>query len=208
MGITQHQHSVATIQMINNLLMLRGNIGRPGAGSCPVRGHSNVQGDRTMGIWEKPPAALLDRLRDVFGFEPPRTPGVDVVESIKLMLSGRGKVFIALGGNFAAATPDTYETWKGAAPVRPHGARHHQAQPQPHRARPRGADPALPGPHRDRRAGRRPAGRDGGGLDEHGAHLVGHQPAGVGAPAVRAGDRRPPGRRHAGRAHARRRGCG
>jgi molybdopterin-dependent oxidoreductase alpha subunit len=112
MGITQHQHSVATIQMINNLLLLRGNIGRPGAGSCPVRGHSNVQGDRTMGIWEQPPAALLDRLRDVFGFEPPRAPGVDVVESIRLMLSGRGKVFIALGGNFAAATPDTYETWK------------------------------------------------------------------------------------------------
>ena len=112
MGITQHQHSVATIQMINNLLLLRGNIGRPGAGACPVRGHSNVQGDRTMGIWEKPPAALLDRLRDVFGFEPPRTPGVDVVESIRLMLAGRGKVFIALGGNFAAATPDTYETWK------------------------------------------------------------------------------------------------
>jgi molybdopterin-dependent oxidoreductase alpha subunit len=112
MGITQHQHSVATIQMINNLLMLRGNIGRPGAGSCPVRGHSNVQGDRTMGIWEKPHEDLLDRLRDVFGFEPPRTPGVDVVESIKLMLSGRGKVFIALGGNFASATPDTYATWK------------------------------------------------------------------------------------------------
>ena len=113
MGITQHQHSVATIQMINNLLLLRGNIGRPGAGSCPVRGHSNVQGDRTMGIWEKPPAALLDRLRDVFGFEPPRAPGVDVVESIRLMLSGGGKVFFALGGNFAAAAPDTYETWKG-----------------------------------------------------------------------------------------------
>ena len=112
MGITQHQHSVATIQMINHLLLLRGNIGRPGAGACPVRGHSNVQGYRTMGIWEKPPAALLDRLRDVFGFEPPRTPGVDVVEYIRLMLAGRGKVFIALGGNFAAATPDTYETWK------------------------------------------------------------------------------------------------
>ena len=113
MGITQHAHSVHTIQMITNLLMLRGNIGRPGAGPCPVRGHSNVQGDRTMGIWEKPPAALLDRLRDVFGFEPPRAPGVDVVESIKLMLSGGGKVFFALGGNFASATPDTYETWKG-----------------------------------------------------------------------------------------------
>ena len=113
MGITQHAHSVATIQMITNLLLLRGNVGRPGAGVCPVRGHSNVQGDRTMGIWEKPPAAFLDRLHDVFGFEPPRTPGVDVVESIKLMLSGQGRVFVALGGNFAAATPDTYETWKG-----------------------------------------------------------------------------------------------
>jgi len=103
---------VATIQMIDNLLLLRGNMGRPGAGACPVRGHSNVQGDRTMGIWEKPPAALLDRLRDVFGFEPPRAPGVDVVEAIKRMRDGRGKVFVALGGNFAAATPDTYETWK------------------------------------------------------------------------------------------------
>lgn len=112
MGITQHQHSVATIQMLVNLLMLRGNIGRPGAGACPVRGHSNVQGDRTMGIWEKPPAALLDRLQKVFGFEPPRAHGVDTVEAIRLMQGGGGKVFFALGGNFAAATPDTYETWK------------------------------------------------------------------------------------------------
>ena len=112
MGITQHTHSVATIQMINNLLLLRGHIGRPGAGPCPVRGHSNVQGDRTMGIWEKPPAALLDRIRDVYGFEPPRADGVDAVEAIKQMRAGQGKVFFALGGNFAAATPDTYETWK------------------------------------------------------------------------------------------------
>jgi len=111
MGITQHWHSVATIQMIVNLLMLRGNLGRPGAGPCPVRGHSNVQGDRTMGIWEKPPAALLDRLRDVFGFEPPRADGADVVASIKLMLAGKARVFFALGGNFASATPDTYQTW-------------------------------------------------------------------------------------------------
>jgi molybdopterin-dependent oxidoreductase alpha subunit len=113
MGITQHQNSVATIQMMTNLLLMRGNIGRPGAGPCPVRGHSNVQGDRTMGIWEKPPAALLDRLQQVFGFEPPREKGYDTVESIRAMLDGRGKVFIALGGNFAAATPDTVETWKG-----------------------------------------------------------------------------------------------
>ena len=112
MGITQHANSVATIQMLVNLLLMRGNIGRPGAGPCPVRGHSNVQGDRTMGIWEKPPSALLDRLKDVFGFEPPRKNGVDTVEAIKLMLAGGGKVFFALGGNFAAATPDTYVTWK------------------------------------------------------------------------------------------------
>ena len=112
MGITQHTHSVATIQMMVNWLLLRGNIGRPGAGPCPVRGHSNVQGDRTMGIWEKPPAALLDKLEEVFGFKPPRQDGVDTVEAIQLMLDGGGKVFFALGGNFAAATPDTYETWK------------------------------------------------------------------------------------------------
>ena len=112
MGITQHKHAVDTIQAIVSLLMMRGNIGREGAGPCPVRGHSNVQGDRTMGIWEKPPAELLNRLRDVFGFEPPRAHGVDTVEAIRLMLDGGGKVFFALGGNFAAATPDTYETWK------------------------------------------------------------------------------------------------
>ena len=112
MGITQHQNSVATIQMLVNLLMMRGNIGRPGAGACPVRGHSNVQGDRTMGIWEKPPVALLDKLQEVFGFEPPRKNGYDTVESIHAMLAGKGKVFFALGGNFAAATPDTVETWK------------------------------------------------------------------------------------------------
>ncbi|MBB3176631.1 FdhF/YdeP family oxidoreductase [Variovorax sp. Sphag1AA] len=112
MGITQHVHAVATIQMLVNLLLMRGNIGREGAGPCPVRGHSNVQGDRTMGIWEKPPAALLDRLGAVFGFEPPRNNGFDTVESIRAMLSGKGKVFFALGGNFAAATPDTPTTWK------------------------------------------------------------------------------------------------
>jgi len=112
MGITQHMHSVATIQMIVNLLMLRGNLGRAGAGACPVRGHSNVQGDRTMGIWEKPPAGLLDRLGEVYGFAPPRADGVDTVEAIAAMRDGQAQVFIAMGGNFAAATPDTYETWK------------------------------------------------------------------------------------------------
>ena len=112
MGITQHQNSVATIQMITNLLLMRGNIGRPGAGLCPVRGHSNVQGDRTMGIYEAPPVALLDSLKAVFGFEPPRAHGYNTVESIQAMLDGRAKVFFALGGNFAAATPDTVQTWQ------------------------------------------------------------------------------------------------
>ncbi|WP_440225521.1 FdhF/YdeP family oxidoreductase [Dokdonella sp. MW10] len=110
MGITQHKHAVATIQMIGNLLLLRGNIGRRGAGACPVRGHSNVQGDRTMGISEKPAAAFLDRLGEVFGFTPPRKPGCDVVGAIEAMRDGRAKVLVALGGNFAAATPDTHAT--------------------------------------------------------------------------------------------------
>src|SRR3546814_18133991 len=92
MGITQHKHSVATIQMLVNLLLLRGNLGRPGAGACPVRGHSNVQGDRTMMIWERPPAAFLDRLQQVFGFEPPRAHGFAPVGSIEAILDGRGKV--------------------------------------------------------------------------------------------------------------------
>ena len=110
MGITQHKRSVATIQMLVNLMLLRGHIGRPGAGICPVRGHSNVQGDRTMGIHEKPAPEFLDRLRDVFGFEPPREPGLDVVGAIEAMRDGHGKVFFAMGGNFAAATPDTDAT--------------------------------------------------------------------------------------------------
>ncbi len=113
MGITQHRHAVATIQGIVNLLLLRGHIGREGAGPCPVRGHSNVQGDRTMGIWESPPVALLDRLEAVYGFTPPRAPGVDTVGAIHQMRQGGCRVFFALGGNFAAATPDTHATWEG-----------------------------------------------------------------------------------------------
>lgn len=111
MGITQHKHSVATIQMLVNLLLLKGNMGRPGAGACPVRGHSNVQGDRTMGIYEKPSAQFLKRLGEVFGFEPPQQHGYDVVGSIEAMREGKVKVFIGLGGNFAAATPDTEQTY-------------------------------------------------------------------------------------------------
>ena len=110
MGITQHRRSVATIQMLMNTLLLKGNIGKPGAGPCPVRGHSNVQGDRTMGIYEKPSDEFLDRLGAEFGFEPPRGHGHDVVSGIQAMRDGRAKILFAMGGNFAAATPDTGRT--------------------------------------------------------------------------------------------------
>jgi len=110
MGLTQHKNAVETIREVMNFLLLRGNIGRPGAGPCPVRGHSNVQGDRTMGIWEKMPDSFLDRLRDEFGFDPPRAHGWDTVDSIRAMRDGKVDVFIALGGNFAAAAPDTLVT--------------------------------------------------------------------------------------------------
>lgn len=113
MGITQHKHSLQTVQLLSNLLMLCGHIGREGAGICPVRGHSNVQGNRTVGIEEKPSAAFLDSLGKVFRFEPPRAHGLDVVETIEHMLHGKVKVFMGLGGNFAMATPDTLRTFDG-----------------------------------------------------------------------------------------------
>jgi molybdopterin-dependent oxidoreductase alpha subunit len=107
MGLTQHRNAVPTIREIVNFLLLRGNIGRPGAGPAPIRGHSNVQGDRTMGIWEKMPDRFLDALRDEFGFDPPREHGWDTVAAIRAMREGQVDVFFALGGNFAAATPDS-----------------------------------------------------------------------------------------------------
>jgi len=113
MGLTQQPDAVGTIQEIVNLLLLRGSIGKPGAGACPVRGHSNVQGDRTMGIWERPKPALLNRLASNFGFEPPRHDGHDAVETILAMADGRVKVFIQLGGNFLSASPDTLLVQKG-----------------------------------------------------------------------------------------------
>ncbi len=131
MGITQHRHSVPTIQEIANLMLLRGNIGKPGAGLCPVRGHSNVQGDRTMGINERPPVAFLDSLERRFQFKVPRHNGHNVVEAIHAMAEGRAKVFIGLGGNFAQATPDSPRTFAGAEQLRPDRADQHQTQPQP-----------------------------------------------------------------------------
>ncbi|HEF4762058.1 TPA: FdhF/YdeP family oxidoreductase [Pseudomonas putida] len=110
MGLTQHTHSVPTLQEVINLMLLRGNVGRPGAGLSPVRGHSNVQGDRTMGINELAPTELLDALEKRFAFKPPRAHGHNTVMAISAMEQGRAKVFIGLGGNFAQATPDTPRT--------------------------------------------------------------------------------------------------
>jgi molybdopterin-dependent oxidoreductase alpha subunit len=107
MGLTQHHNAVATICEIVNLALAQGNIGKPGAGLLPVRGHSNVQGDRTMGICESPPANFLDRLQAEFGFEPPREDGFDTVDAIRALRDGRAKIFIGLGGNFVQAAPDT-----------------------------------------------------------------------------------------------------
>jgi len=106
MGITQHRHGTGNVQQIANLLMLRGNIGRPGAGISPLRGHSNVQGDRTVGITELPPQALLDGIKKVFGFEPPTAHGHDAVAAVRAIRDGRSKALICLGGNLAVAMPD------------------------------------------------------------------------------------------------------
>ena len=112
MGLTQHKNSVDNIRELVNLLLLKGSIGKQGAGTCPVRGHSNVQGDRTMGIWEKPKEAFLDNLEKEFNFKAPRKHGYDVVDAIEAMHQKKARVFIGMGGNFLSATPDTEYTAK------------------------------------------------------------------------------------------------
>lgn len=113
MGVTQHRSGSKNVQQIANLLLLKGNMGKPGAGICPLRGHSNVQGDRTVGINEKPPEALLDSMEGVFGFAPPREHGHSVVESIEAMVDGRAKAAICLGGNLAIASPSPQDCIEG-----------------------------------------------------------------------------------------------
>jgi molybdopterin-dependent oxidoreductase alpha subunit len=116
MGLTQHRQGVANVQMVSNLLLLRGNIGKPGAGICPVRGHSNVQGQRTVGITEKPELAPLDRLAALYRFAPPRTPGRNTVGTCEGVLDGAVRGFVGLGGNFLRAAPDTERleaAWSG-----------------------------------------------------------------------------------------------
>jgi molybdopterin-dependent oxidoreductase alpha subunit len=112
MGLTQHRNSVATIKEVVNVALARGDIGKRGAGLCPVRGHSNVQGDRTMGIWERVPEHFLDSLQAEFGFDPPRKHGLDTVDSIRAFRDGEASFFMGLGGNFVAAAPDTEVTSK------------------------------------------------------------------------------------------------
>ena len=113
MGLTQHVNAVANIQQVVNLMLLRGNVGKTGAGLCPVRGHSNVQGDRTMGIWERPPAEFLEAIDREFLISCPRKPGLNTVESIQAMLDGNVGFFCAMGGNFLQAGPDTEKTALG-----------------------------------------------------------------------------------------------
>ena len=115
MGLTQHQYGSNLVQQVSNLLLLKGNYGKPGAGISPIRGHSNVQGDRTVGIDEKPSMAYLDRVRDVFGFDPPREHGHHTIESVEAMQAGTAKVFIGLGGNFVRAVPDTERAYAAMA---------------------------------------------------------------------------------------------
>jgi len=117
MGITQHRNGVANVQEIVNLLLMKGAIAKPGAGTCPVRGHSNVQGDRTMGIYEKPSKSFLENLGKHFRFTPPQEHGYDVVDSISAMNEGKVKVFLAMGGNFISATPDSELTAKAMQKV-------------------------------------------------------------------------------------------
>ena len=116
MGLTQHRKGVENVQMVSNLLLLGGHIGRPGAGICPVRGHSNVQGQRTVGITEKPELAPLDKLADMYGFMPPREKGLNTVETCEGVLAGTVRAFVGLGGNFLRAAPDTERleaAWRG-----------------------------------------------------------------------------------------------
>ncbi|WEG09741.1 FdhF/YdeP family oxidoreductase [Microbacterium horticulturae] len=113
MGLTQHRDAVSIIKEVINLLLLRGNIGKPGAGASPIRGHSNVQGDRTMGIWEQMPPKFLDALQREFGFDPPRENGYDVVQAVEAMREGKTKVWISMGGNLVSAVSDTHAAEEG-----------------------------------------------------------------------------------------------
>ena len=191
MGLTQHHNAVATIKEVTNLALAQGNIGKPGAGLLPVRGHSNVQGDRTMGIWERPPAHFLDALQREFGFDPPRENGLDTVDSIRALRDGKAHVFIGLGGNFVQAVPDTEVVTDAMRGARLTVHISTKTQPlAPDRRRHR-TDPAHQGPHREGHPGQWAAMDLGRGLDLLGALLARSAAAGRAAAEVRGGDHHP-----------------
>ena len=199
MGITQHRNAVATIKEITNVALMQGNIGKPGAGLCPVRGHSNVQGDRTMGIWERPPQHFLDAIQAEFGFDPPREHGLDTVESIRALRDGKAKVFIAMGGNFYGRRAGHRRDRAGDAQRRPHGPGVDEAQPLPRRTGQVRADPPGPRPQREGHDRRPRAAGHRRGLHVRGARLQGAAQAGQQAPAQRGGHRLLARAGHAGR---------
>ncbi|MDZ3828157.1 FdhF/YdeP family oxidoreductase [Pseudomonas monsensis] len=198
MGITQHRHSVPTIQEIANLMLLRGNIGKPGAGLCPVRGHSNVQGDRTMGINERPPVAFLDSLERRFQFKVPRHNGHNVVEAIHAMAEGQRESLHRSGRQLCPGDAGQPAHVPGAEQLRPDRADQHQTQSQPPGPRQGRADPAVPRSHRHRHPDRRAASGYRGRLIQHGPRLQWPVAAAVEPDAFGAGDHCRHCRRHTG----------
>ncbi len=159
MGLTQHIMGVQNVHMVVNLALLRGNIGKPGANICAVRGHSNVQGQRTVGITEKPALVPLDRLSELYHFDPPRWEGHTTVDTCRSILDGETQAFVGLGGQFPQGGAGDRRHGGGMAQASPDGADRHQTQSQPCRSRGDRLPASLSWPHRDRRAGKRSAGR-------------------------------------------------
>ena len=172
LGLTQQEHGVDTVREIVNLLLLRGNIGREGAGTSPVRGHSNVQGNRTCGIDHRPSKQLLDRLEEVCSITPPREHGLDTVDTIKAN-AGRAREGVRQHGRqFQPGHAGHRSDVRRPTQLRAHRPGQHQAQPQPSGTRPQGADPPLPRAHREGHSADRRTGRHGRRLDEYGALVI------------------------------------
>ena len=154
MGMTQQVSGVENVQMLINLLLLRGNIGKPGAGILPIRGHSNVQGQRTVGITEKPELVPIDKLRDLYGFEPPQEKGLNCTEACEALIKGELKAMFQLGGNLVRSLPDHEPTGPGVAQFASDRADRNQAQPIVPGPRRNFLHFALPRPYRNRSAER------------------------------------------------------
>ncbi len=188
MGITQHREGVLAVQMLTNLMLLRGNIGKKGAGICPIRGHSNVQGQRTVGITEKPALVPMEKLAELYQFQPPTETGLTTVDTCEAVRDGGIDAFIGLGGNFARAIPDQGVLGPGVEETAAHRADRDQAEPQPYRAWARGVFAAVHRAHRGGPAGERRADGHRGG--QYGVHscIEGYGRAGKRTSAVGAGD--------------------